>query len=93
MKKDKLYNSDITEDDKAILTDKAENIRRDNGDDKLLRNRENDADFSGNDLDVPGRNINRNRKNIKDEENQLYGIGSDDNVNLEIDTIQHKNTK
>lgn len=93
MEKEKLYNSDITEDDKAILTDKAENIRRDNGDDELLRNRENDADFSGKDLDVPGRNINRNHKKIKDEENQLYGIGSNDNVNLEIDTIQHKDTK
>lgn len=93
MKKEEKYNSDITKDDKAVLTDKAENIRRDNGDDVVLRNRENDADFSGSDLDVPGRNIKRDHRNIKDEENQLYGIGSDDNQNLEIDTIENKDTK
>tara|TARA_R110002049_G_scaffold280198_1_gene459439 strand:- start:210 stop:494 length:285 start_codon:yes stop_codon:yes gene_type:complete len=92
MKNDKQkYNSDITKDDLQALGDKAGNLRNDNGDDELLKNKVTN-DFSGNDLDVPGRKTRKqvSKKTLKDEENQVYSIGSDDNENLEIDTINHK---
>ena len=87
----KKYNSDITKEDLQALGDKAGNLRNDNGDDELLKNKVT-SDFSGNDLDVPGRKTRKDvtKKTLKDEENQLYSIGSDDNENLEIDTINHK---
>ena len=55
MKEDtKKYNSEITKEDLQALGDKAGNLRNDNGDDELLKNKVT-ADFSGNDLDVfPG---------------------------------------
>ena len=92
MKNDKQkYNSDITKDDLQALGDKAGNLRNDNGDDELLKNKVT-SDFSGNDLDVPGRKSPKDisKKTMKDEENQMYSIGSDENENLEIDTINNK---
>ncbi len=85
------YNSEITKEDLQALGDKAGNLRNDNGDDELLKNKVT-KDFSGSDLDIPGRKTRKDvtKKNLKDEENQLYSIGSDDNDNLEIDTINHK---
>ncbi|WP_036841617.1 hypothetical protein [Polaribacter sp. Hel_I_88] len=87
----KKYNSDITKEDLQALGDKAGNLRNDNGEDELLKNKVTN-DFSGKDLDVPGRKARKEvtKKTLKDEENQLYSIGSDDNENLEIDTINHK---
>lgn len=87
----KKYNSEITKEDIQALGDKAGNLRNDNGDDELLKNKVT-KDFSGKDLDVSGRKTrkNVNKKTLKDEENQLYSIGSDDNENLEIDTINNK---
>lgn len=87
----KKYNSEITKEDLKALGDKTGNLRNDNGDDELLKNKVT-TDFSGKELDVPGRKTRKNvtKKNIKDEENQLYSIGSDDNENLEIDTINNK---
>jgi hypothetical protein len=89
--KSDTYNSEITKEDLQALGDKAGNLRNDNGDDELLKNKVT-KDFSGNDLDVPGRKPRKHvtKKTLKDEENQLYSIGSDDNENLEIDTINHK---
>lgn len=93
--KDKVtkYNSDITSDDLQALGDKQENLRNDNGEDRILKNRINQVDFSGNNLDVPGRVKvkNQTKKKLKDEENQLYSLGSGDNENLEIDTITYNN--
>lgn len=93
MKEDKKeYNSDITKDDLQALGDKAGNLRNDNGDDELLKNKVN-SDFSGKDLDIPGRKLPKDstKKTFKDEENQLYSLGSDNNENLEIDTINNQN--
>tara|TARA_R110002124_G_scaffold256253_1_gene421936 strand:- start:755 stop:1039 length:285 start_codon:yes stop_codon:yes gene_type:complete len=89
--KSDTYNSEITKEDLQALGDKAGNLRNDNGDDELLKNKVT-KDFSGNDLDVSGRKPRKDatKKTLKDEENQLYSIGSDDNENLEIDTINHK---
>ncbi len=68
------YNADVTEEDLKALGEKRENIHHDNGADQLLENRERPADFSGKDLDVPGRQMeeNKNRRTLKDEENELY---------------------
>ena len=81
----KDYNSDITKEDLNALGDKTKNIRKDKGDDAQLENRERKVDFTGKNLDVPGRNLPSNRPGdkLKDEENQLYSQGSAHNSNLE----------
>ena len=90
-KQNKEYNSNITSDDLQVLGDKSGNLRNDNADDELLKNKVNNIDFVGKDLDIPGRkpSIKTTKKSLKDEENQLYSLGSDDNENLEIDTINN----
>lgn len=72
--KNKKYNPEVTEEDLKALGEKSENIHHDNGEDELLENRVYPADFSGKDLDVPGRDMaeKRDRKTLKDEENELF---------------------
>ena len=84
-KKEKTYNSDITKEDLNTLGKKTKNTRNDQGDDQQLNEREKDVDFAGSGLDVPGRNLpkNKNNKAIKDEENQLYSQGGSGNEDLE----------
>lgn len=56
------------------------------GDDAQLANRQEKIDFTGNDLDIPGRNtpsLSGNKLKIKDEENKLYSQGSQHNNHLE----------
>jgi hypothetical protein len=86
--KDNNYNSNITKEDAQALRKRTENTRTDGGDDRMLRNREKAVDFTGKDLDVPGRNIPNGKQttSIKDEENQLYSQGSDENADLERNT-------
>ena len=88
-KENKTYNSDITKDDLQALGDKAGNLKSDNSDDELLKNKVNSTDFAGKELDVPGRSLpnTKTTESFKDEENQLYSAGSEHNENLEIDTI------
>jgi hypothetical protein len=47
-----------------------------------------EADFEGEDLDVPGRTLPDDKKDnsLKDEENQLHSQGGEDNENLEQDS-------
>ena len=82
-----MYNSKITKADKEMLGDKAGNLRNDGGDDRILKKRKNEVDFAGEDLDVPGRKLpkNKTKKTLKDEENQLYSLGDEENENLEQD--------
>ncbi|WP_282117994.1 hypothetical protein [Maribacter aquivivus] len=80
------YNSDVTEEDLSALGEKTKNTRTDGGDDLQLINRNNDVDFAGKDLDVPGRSLPKNQINLKDEENQLYSQGGFENENLGQDT-------
>jgi hypothetical protein len=89
--KDTAYNADVTKEDLKTLGDKAGNLRNDNGDDFFLKNRKSNVDFSGSDLDIPGRVEAKKQTRLKpkDEENQLYSLGSEDNENLEIDTITY----
>lgn len=89
--KNNTYNANITKDDKQALGSKE--LRADLGDDRLLKDRKEPVDFSGKDLDVPGRNKpNAHKKNtITDEENSLFGQGGEDNENLEAP--ERANTK
>jgi hypothetical protein len=89
MKDKNTYNSDITKEDLNILGEKELNLRNDAADDQLLKERTDDVDFTGKDLDVPGRNTtaSQHRTSLKDEENQLYSQGSADNENLEQDEL------
>lgn len=84
-KKEKTYNSDITKEDLNPLGEKTKNTRTDQGDDQQLKEREKDVDFAGSDLDVPGRNLpkNKTQKTVEDEENQLYSQGGSENEDLE----------
>ena len=80
----------ITEEDKENIGDVAQNLRNDSGDDLQLKNRKKKIDFTGKNLDVPGSLENKKKRKkagkLKDEENELYSQGSEDNENLEQDT-------
>lgn len=88
--KDSTYNSEITKDDKKALGDASDNLRNDQGDDALLKQRDGDVDFAAEDLDIPGRSSKKPESKVKDEENKHYSLGSDDNDNLEPNTSQLK---
>ncbi|WP_194852520.1 hypothetical protein [Nonlabens antarcticus] len=82
------YNSDITAHDKDILRQGNKNLHRDGGADQQLVDRKKDADFAGNDLDIPGRNEaqkGHGPKGLNDEENKLHSQGGDSKNNLERD--------
>ena len=82
--KNKNLDSDVNKEDLENLGEKAENLRSDGGDDKILKDRERPVDFEGSDLDVPGRSLTEDRdpSKAKDEENQLYSQGGDGNERL-----------
>ncbi|MHA7056166.1 hypothetical protein ACWGOQ_0003030 [Aquimarina sp. M1] len=84
-KKKSAYNPEITEQDKKVLGDKAGNLHTGKGQDHELRNRERSVDFTGKELDVPGRTLPKDKtgQKLKDEENQLYSQGGTGNENLE----------
>ncbi|MEO6348621.1 MAG: hypothetical protein ABIO60_12010 [Aquaticitalea sp.] len=73
-KKNKSYNPEITKEDREELGEKTENLRSDGGDDEQLKHRQRPVDFEVKDLDIPGRTLpeDRNKKQLKNEENQLY---------------------
>lgn|SRR5680860_796169 len=77
------YNPDVTKEDIDALGKKG--LSMDAGDDRLLEKRKKDIDFSGKDLDIPGRDPinNAKTKNLKDEENTLYGQGAESKEGLE----------
>lgn len=79
------YNPEITEDDLQAIGDKEGNLKVDLSDDELLKERKKKVDFTGKGLDIPGRDLpsQKTNKSLKDEENQLYAQGSDDNETLE----------
>ncbi|MAN58958.1 MAG: hypothetical protein CMC08_03885 [Flavobacteriaceae bacterium] len=84
--KDTDYNSDVTQHDLEILGQ--DNIHGDGGDDQQLRERAQKIDFSGKNLDVPGRTQAKKGNgpnNLRDEENQLHSQGGPENENLERD--------
>ncbi|MBO3098136.1 hypothetical protein [Gelidibacter pelagius] len=86
-KKDQKYDSNVSEHDKDLLGEKQKNLRTDGGDDLELdeNHRTHPVDFEGEDLDIPGRTLpeDRSKRELKDEENQLYSQGGPDNDALE----------
>ncbi|MEM6515116.1 MAG: hypothetical protein AAF688_02955 [Bacteroidota bacterium] len=89
-KEKQTYNSEITKEDLKAIGDKTGNLKQDLSDDELLKERKNPVDFTGKDLDVPGRDLpsTKTMKTLKDEENQLYAQGSEQNESLEL-TDEH----
>lgn len=83
-KKSNIINPEINKKTQHNLEDD-QNLRSDGGDDEQLKHRKNPVDFEGKDLDVPGRALpeNRTKKQLKDEENQLYSQGGPGNEDLE----------
>lgn len=82
--KRKSYDPNLDKDDKNMLGDRKEHLRRDGGDDQQLRNLEEPVDFEAKDLDIPGRiQPDKDKKALKDEENQHYSQGGPRKENLE----------
>ncbi len=79
------YNPEITSDNKDALGERiVEQKKNLQGDDAQLLNRAKKVDFTGKDLDVPGRDVPSIKKGtLKDEENELYSQGSGHNDHLE----------
>ena len=79
------YNPDITKEDLNALGDTSGNLKTGKGQDKELLNRNDNVDFTGKNLDVPGRTLpeDQNGSTMKDEENQLYSQGGPGNDHLE----------
>jgi len=75
--------SNLTKDDLQALGPIDQSL--DEGDDELLRERKTRVDFSGEDLDVPGSELDDNSEEIgsEDEENNSYSLGGDNHENLE----------
>ncbi|WP_310992007.1 hypothetical protein [Aequorivita marina] len=85
------YNPDLTKHDKDIL--KQKNIHGDGGDDQQLHDRKKKVDFTGKNLDVPGRqHAKKSKTGYRDEENQLFSQGGEDNENLEADNPRIEDT-
>jgi hypothetical protein len=78
---DKEY--EITPEDKRALGPK--DLSMDGGDDEELLRRKRKVDFAGEDLDIPGSELDDAQEEIgsEDEENNLYSLGSEDNEDLE----------
>lgn len=78
------YDSDVSPKKNDALRDKG--LSMDSGDDRMLEQRQKKIDFTGKDLDVPGRDTpnNAHSTNLKDEENTLYGQGADSKEGLEV---------
>lgn len=84
--KDLKYNPEITKEDKDLLRQDNAHLHSDASSDELLRNRKDNVDFAGKDLDIPGRNEAKkgNGPNgLNDEENKIHSQGGERNNNLE----------
>jgi hypothetical protein len=82
------YNPNITKEDKELLGEDKDNIHNDGSADRELINRNKKVDFTGKDLDIPGRTAahkNSGTTGLNDEENKLHSQGGERNNNLERD--------
>jgi hypothetical protein len=77
--------SDLTSEDFEALGEK--DLSLDMGDDEQLRHRALPVDFTGEDLDVPGAELDDEQESIgsEDEENNGYSLGGENHENLEED--------
>ncbi len=73
----------VTSEDLEALGDK--DLSMDMGDDEELKHRTAPVDFSGNDLDVPGAELDDEQESVgsEDEENNSYSMGGDNHDDLE----------
>ncbi|MCL6261014.1 hypothetical protein M3O96_18060 [Aquiflexum sp. TKW24L] len=74
---------DLTAEDRQALGPK--DLSMDGGEDEELLSRKRPVDFAGEDLDIPGRELDDAQEltGNEDEENNHYSLGSDDNEELE----------
>jgi hypothetical protein len=74
---------DVTEEDMEALGPK--DLSLDMGDDEQLKHRNRPVDFTGEDLDVPGTELDDDQEEraSEDEENNIYSLGGDEKNNLE----------
>jgi hypothetical protein len=75
--------SDLTKEDFEALGERE--LSLDMGDDEQLRHRTAPVDFTGEDLDVPGTELDDAQESIgsEDEENNSYSLGGENHENLE----------
>jgi len=75
--------SDVTKEDLEALG--PSDLSLDMGDDEQLKHRQHPVDFSGEDLDVPGAELDDDSEAIghEDEENNPYSLGSDKHDDLD----------
>jgi len=81
--KEETNNFDVNEEDLEALGPK--DLSLDGGDDEQLKHRNRPVDFSGEDLDVPGTELDDDdeERGSEDEENNIYSLGGDEKTNLE----------
>lgn len=82
------YNPDVTKEDIQTLRSDNANLHTDNQSDQQLIDRKEKVDFTGKDLDIPGRitaQKNNGPNGLNDEENKLHSQGADRKNNLERD--------
>lgn len=74
---------EITAEDRRALGPKG--LSMDGGDDEELLRRKRKVDFAGEDLDIPGSELDdaQEARGSEDEENNHYSLGSDQNEDLE----------
>jgi hypothetical protein len=74
---------DVTREDLEALG--PEDLSMDMGDDEQLKHRVRPVDFSGEDLDTPGTELDDDQEEVgsEDEENNNYSLGGDDKNNLD----------
>jgi hypothetical protein len=77
--------SNVTEEDMAAF--ESDELSTDGVDDEQLRKRTNPVNFSGDDLDIPGAELDDDMEEIgsEDEENNSYSLGGDNHNDLEED--------
>ncbi|GAB3217721.1 hypothetical protein J0A67_01090 [Algoriphagus aestuariicola] len=70
----------VTKEDLQALGPKDDNLREDGGDDEELLRRRRKVDFAGEELDVPGSELDDDQEAIgsEDEENNLYSNPDDE---------------
>ena len=75
----------VTKADLEVLG--TDELNGDEGDDEGLKHRDNPVDFSGEDLDVPGNELDDDAEAIgsEDEENNSYSLGGENHNDLEED--------
>ncbi|MEI6348706.1 MAG: hypothetical protein WCP69_12235 [Bacteroidota bacterium] len=77
-----IYNK--YKEDKDVKPENTNEVK-DQNDDGVFNEKEFKDDFSGNDLDIPGSELDNNQENIgsEDEENNYYSIGGDNHNDLD----------